>query len=149
MVHHDRAAARHRGGGAMPAGHPPDLPAGVGSGPLERTRRRPGRRAVRPGARQPAAVATGSPPAQDAAARRSTDRPRLRRSGRVALTPPESKLRYRRVPGIGMSGPPSCSLGRLPTQATLLPRSTSAAATTTGGDEVLMRPYEIMVILDP
>ena len=65
---------------------PPDLPAGAGSGPVERTRRRSGRRAVRPGARQPAGLATGAPAAEAIAARRSADRPRLRRGRRVALT---------------------------------------------------------------
>ncbi len=42
----------------------------------------------------------------------------------------------------------SCSLGRLPTQATLLSRN-DRGRKTVGGDGFLMRPYEIMVILDP
>ena len=50
---------------------------------------------------------------------------------------------------ISQAQPPSGSLGRLPTQATLLPRTRPWPHTTIGGDEVPMRPYEIMVILDP
>jgi small subunit ribosomal protein S6 len=42
----------------------------------------------------------------------------------------------------------SCNLGRLPTQVTLLPR-TDRGRKPRGGGVVLMRPYEIMVILDP
>ena len=41
------------------------------------------------------------------------------------------------------------SLSRLPTQATLLPRNPPRPHTTIGGDEVSMRPYEVMIILDP
>jgi len=50
---------------------------------------------------------------------------------------------------ISLTRPHWGNLTRLPTQATLLPRNPPWPQTTIGGDEVSMRPYEIMVILDP
>ena len=59
VVHHDGVAARHRGGSAVRAGDPADLPARRGSGALGRAGRRSGGRPVRPRPRRPARLAAG------------------------------------------------------------------------------------------